>query len=82
MAKLNEVIEMIKKRFYNNLKFYSLDDLNKQMKEYLKRSNNIPSSSLNWLTPIEKRNLLINTKHNNKSLLPIFNKDLFNSILS
>lgn len=70
------------KRFYSNLNFYSLDDLNKQMKAYLKRSNNIPSSSLNWLTPIEKRNSLINLKHCNKSLLPSFEKELFNSLLA
>lgn len=58
------------KRFYNSLSFYSLDDLNHQMKAYLKRSNNIPSSSLNWLSPIEMRNSLINIKHFNKSLIP------------
>ena len=42
-------------RFYSYLKFYSYDDLLKQMKSYLKRSNNIPMQSLNWLTPLEVR---------------------------
>lgn len=34
-------------RFYNYLKFYSLDDLRYQAKLYLKRSNNIPMAVLN-----------------------------------
>ena len=38
-------------RFYNYLKFYSFDDLQKQMKRYLYRSNNIPMSVLDWLSP-------------------------------
>lgn len=46
------------KRFYSNLKFYSLSDLNKQMKAYLKRSNNIPSRSLDWLSPNEARKMI------------------------
>ena len=54
-------------RFYSKLKFYSLDDLNIQMKAYLKRSNSICSSALKekingkvvWLSPIEKREMLI-----------------------
>ena len=45
-------------RFYSYLKFYSYDDLLKQMKTYLKRSNNIPMQSLNWLTPLETRHIL------------------------
>lgn len=49
-------------RFYNYLKFYSYDDLLKQMKAYLKRSNNIPMQVLGWISPIEKRNQLIETK--------------------
>ena len=69
-------------RFYSFLSFYSLDDLNLQMKDYLKLSNNIPSSSINWMTPIEKRESLINTKHSNKSLFPTFQKSIFNSIVS
>ena len=52
------------------------------LKAYLKRSNNIPSSSINWMTPIEKRESLINTKHSNKSLFPTFQKSIFNSIVS
>ena len=47
-------------RFYNHLKFYSYDDLKKQMKRYLKRSNDIPMKILNWQTPKEKRNELAN----------------------
>ena len=45
-------------RFYNFLKFYSYEDLLKQMKAYLKRSNNIPMQVLGWISPIEKRNIL------------------------
>ena len=46
-------------RFYSHLKFYSYDDLKKQMKAYLKRSNNIPMQSLNWLSPLEMRQKII-----------------------
>ena len=49
-------------RFYRTLKFYSYQDLITQMKAYLRRSNNIPISTLKsrdgkrkWLTPSEKR---------------------------
>ena len=42
-------------RFYSYLKFYSLEDLRKQGKRYLKRSNNIPMAVLNYLTPKEKK---------------------------
>lgn len=42
-------------RFYNYLSFYSYDDLIYQIKNYLKRSNNIPMQTLNWLTPLEMR---------------------------
>lgn len=42
-------------RFYKNLKFYSFEDLQNQMRYYLKRSNNIPSSALGWKSPIELR---------------------------
>lgn len=49
-------------RFYKWLKFYDYEDLRKQMQAYLKRSNNIPISTLKsrdgtrkWLTPKEKR---------------------------
>ena len=47
-------------RFYSWLKFYSLDDLNKQMSAYLRRSNNIPKRVLNWKTPIQIRQELLN----------------------
>ena len=46
-------------RFYNFLSFYSYEDLMKQMKAYLKRSNNIPMQVLNWISPIEKRKQII-----------------------
>lgn len=53
-------------RFYRWLKFYSYEDLQKQMQAYLKRSNNIPISVLStrdktkkWLTPMEKRKELL-----------------------
>lgn len=42
-------------RFYKYLKFYSFEDLQNQMKAYLKRSNNIPSSVLGWKTPMQVR---------------------------
>ena len=42
-------------RFYNHLKFYSLEDLQLQMKRYLHRSNRIPMSVLGWRAPVEKR---------------------------
>ena len=45
-------------RFYNFLKFYSYEDLIKQMKAYLKRSNNIPMQVLGWISPIQKSNTL------------------------
>ncbi len=59
-------------RFYSNLSFYSLHDLNNQMRAYLKRSNNIPSSSLKWMTPLEKRNSIAKIKHNTKSPLRLY----------
>jgi transposase InsO family protein len=42
-------------RFYKYLKFYSYKDLQNQMRAYLKRSNNIPTSVLNWKSPKEAR---------------------------
>ena len=36
----------------------------KQMKSYLKRSNNIPMQILNWKTPLEKRQELEQKKNN------------------
>lgn len=48
-------------RFYRYLQYYSFEDLQLQMSEYLKRSNNIPSCVLRsaannkrWLSPNEK----------------------------
>ena len=55
-------------RFYNTLKFYSLEDLRYQAKLYLKRSNNIPMGVLNYKTPKEIKkqlfelNLFVGTK--------------------
>lgn len=46
-------------RFYKFLKFYSFEDLQKQMKAYLRRSNNIGMTPLNYKTPIEIRKELI-----------------------
>ena len=53
-------------RFYRYLKFYNYEDLKMQMQAYLRRSNNIPVSTLvsrdglrKWLTPKEKRKELI-----------------------
>lgn len=45
-------------RFYRFLSFYSYDDLKIEMNVYLKRSNNIPMQTLNWLSPIQMRNSL------------------------
>jgi len=56
------------KRFYASLSFYSLDDLNLQMKHYLKRSNNIPSSVLGWMSPNQKRSELTSIKRFNNKL--------------
>ena len=42
-------------RFYNYLRFYSLEDLQLQMKRYLRRSNRIPMSVVGWKSPAEKR---------------------------
>lgn len=42
-------------RFYSYLKFYSLEDLKRQGRAYLRRSNNIPMAVLGYLTPKEKR---------------------------
>ena len=46
-------------RFYQFLKFYDYDDLKRQMKVYLRRSNSICISTLKWLTPIQKRQQLV-----------------------
>ena len=41
-------------RFYNHLSFYSYRDLQKQMKRYLRRSNNIPMAVLGWKSPNQR----------------------------
>ena len=58
-------------RFYSQMNFYGLDDLNLQMKAYLKRSNDIPSSSIKWLSPIEKRATFDKKKRNVKRLFTL-----------
>lgn len=42
-------------RFYAYMHFYSYEDLCRQMKRYLTRSNNIPMSVLGWKSPLQKR---------------------------
>ena len=42
-------------RFYNYLSFYSFNDLQLQMKRYLRRSNNIQMSVLGWKSPKQKQ---------------------------
>lgn len=46
-------------RFYNYLKFYSYEDLQLQMKRYLRRSNRIPMAVLGWKSPVQKRQDLV-----------------------
>ena len=45
-------------RFYNHLHFYSLEELNLQMRRYLTRSNDIPSKVLGWDSPKERQKAL------------------------
>lgn len=47
------------RRFYQNLTFYSYDDLIKQMKAYLYRSNRLPMQTLGWKSPIDIRKALL-----------------------
>lgn len=42
-------------RFYNHMSFYNYQDLQKQMRRYLNRSNKIPMKVLGWKSPLEKR---------------------------
>ena len=49
-------------RFYSYLKFYGLEDLIKQGKAYLKRSNNIPMEVLGYLTPKKKSRIRKNSR--------------------
>ncbi len=42
-------------RFYAFLRFYDFKDLEKQMRSYLRRSNQIPMQVLGWKSPIEIR---------------------------
>lgn len=45
--------------FYNKLRFYTLNDLRYQVMLYLKKANNIPMVVLNYKTPKEIRNKLL-----------------------
>uniref|UniRef100_UPI003F68C5F5 DDE-type integrase/transposase/recombinase n=1 Tax=Streptococcus pluranimalium TaxID=82348 RepID=UPI003F68C5F5 len=45
-------------RFYQHLQFYSYEDLIKQMKAYLYKSNRLPMQTLGWESPIEIRKIL------------------------
>ena len=45
-------------RFYNYLSFYSYEDLQIQMKRYLRRSNNIPMAVLGWKSPTQRHDEL------------------------
>ena len=45
-------------RFYQHLQFYSYEDLIKQMKAYLYKSNRLPMQTLGWKSPIEIRKIL------------------------
>ena len=47
------------RRFYQHLTFYSYDDLIKQMKTYLYRSNRLPMQTLGWKSPIDIRKALL-----------------------
>lgn len=47
------------RRFYQHLHFYSYNDLIKQMKAYLYRSNRLPMQTLGWQSPIDIRNALL-----------------------
>lgn len=40
--------------FYRDRKFYSLEDIRKQMRVYLREYNKFPMKPLNWESPIEK----------------------------
>lgn len=42
-------------RFYNHLSFYSYEDLQIRMNQYLYRSNNIPMAVLGWKSPNQKQ---------------------------
>ena len=46
-------------RFYSRMSFYSYEDLLVQMKRYMYKSNRLPMQTLGWLSPMEKRNLLM-----------------------
>lgn len=47
-------------RFYNYLNFYSFEDLQDQMKRYLRRSNDIPMAVLGWKSPNQRQRELEN----------------------
>ncbi|MGX7777123.1 DDE-type integrase/transposase/recombinase [Streptococcus pluranimalium] len=47
------------RRFYQHLAFYSYNNLIKQMKTYLYRSNRLPMQTLGWKSPIDIRKTLL-----------------------
>ncbi len=69
-------------RFYSYLKFYSLEDLIRQGKAYLKRSNNIPMAVLGYLTNQKKKKRIRNAMRIIKinSIYYIFYMNLFHII--
>jgi len=50
------------KRFYNTHKFFSLDDLNKQMYLHMRYTNNRPMRPSNYISPIEYLNQFYNQR--------------------
>jgi len=63
-------------RFYKYLKFYSYDDLLKQMKAYLKRSNNIPTCVLGWKIPLDRRKELLEIEEKRKAVTSLLDSIL------
>ncbi len=45
-------------RFYSRMHFFCYQDLIKQMKKYLYKSNRLPMQTLGWMTPLEKKEAL------------------------
>ena len=58
-----------------------MDDLHLQASRYLKRSNNIPMSVLNYLTPKEMRNKLCLAAKNNYVTLKQLNLIVFKNYM-
>ena len=61
-------------RFYNYLKFDSLEDLRRKGKKYLERSNQLPMAVLGYKTPLEKRQeLIISLQSNYNTFISLVN---------